>query len=81
MDFYVTDPMYGFEKDTSGSMEGAFWNHWSHFKRNYYQVRVEGVDFAFDYAGAKDARWYASVIVKTDRLKALVDGFLEDMEA
>jgi hypothetical protein len=81
MDFHVTTEQYGFDKDTSGSMEGAFWNHWNHFKRNYYQVRKQGLDYVFDYAGASDARWYASILVDTTRLQELVDGALEDMEA
>jgi hypothetical protein len=81
MDFHVTHPMYGFAKGESGSMEGAFWNHWAHIKRDYYQVRKEGEDYVFDHKGAKDARWFASIIVKPARLKEIVDAALEDMSA
>jgi hypothetical protein len=79
MDYHVTKTQFGYEKGESGSMEAAFWGAWPYLKKSYYQVRNES-DYRMDARGYTDARWYASVVVKMDRIRELVDSALEDME-
>ncbi len=81
MDYFANKDQLGFYTGESAAMEGAFWNHWAHMKRNYYQVREQGVDWEYDHPDADDSRWYASVIISLDRIKSMIDGALEDMEA
>jgi hypothetical protein len=79
MDYYVNTALHGFSVGQSGSMDGAFLNHISHVRMQYYQLY--GVkDYEFDYPGASDAREGASVIVNTTRLRTLIDKALEEME-
>jgi hypothetical protein len=56
-------------------------NYWPHFKRLYYQVYDE-TDVEFDNEQAATEKNYkdgASVIIKMDRLKELIDSALEHM--
>jgi hypothetical protein len=80
-DFYVSKTQYGFTEGESGSMEGGLWNHWAHFTKDYYQVREKGVDYELEGDDVTDTRWYASTIIRLDRIKDMIDGALEDMEA
>jgi hypothetical protein len=61
--------------------DGRFWNYWPHIKRLYYQV-YDTTDIEYDTpksALLKDTLNGASVIIKMERLKELVDSALEHM--
>ncbi|CAF1390085.1 unnamed protein product [Adineta steineri] len=79
MDYYVTDPLQGFNMGESGTMDGAFLNHISHVRKQYYQIYGRK-EYEFDYARGGDARNQASIIVNMARLKLLIDNALEEME-
>ncbi|CAF1157411.1 unnamed protein product [Adineta steineri] len=79
MDYYVTDPDHGLLLGQSGSMEGAFLNHISHVRKQYYQI-YGPKDYEFDFPGANNAREAASIIVDMTRLQLLIDKALEEME-
>jgi hypothetical protein len=80
MDFFATKKQFGYEEGESASMEAAFWGHWLHFKKQYYQT-FDLMDHVMDHPNAEDTRWYASVKVDMKRMKDLVDAAIEDMEA
>lgn len=69
----------GVEANQSTSMEGAFWNHWWHFKTLYYQVWGPS-DWEWDFPNAWDTRQDASIIIKEERIKELINTALEQME-
>ncbi|CAF3253883.1 unnamed protein product [Rotaria socialis] len=79
MDYYVSVAAHGFHAGESGSMEGAFLNHISHVRKQYYQVYGRS-DYEFDYPGTSDTREQASTIVNMTRLQLLIDKALEEME-
>ncbi|CAF0915101.1 unnamed protein product [Adineta steineri] len=79
MDYYVNVPAHGFLRRESASMEGAFLNHISHVRKQYYQIYGRK-DYKFDFPGGKNARDDASIIVNMARLQLLIDKALEEME-
>ncbi|CAF1314992.1 unnamed protein product [Rotaria magnacalcarata] len=79
MDYYVSVAAHGFHAGERGSMEGAFLNHISHVRKQYYQVYGRS-DYEFDYPGTSDTREQASIIVNMTRLQLLIDKALEEME-
>ncbi|CAF1155690.1 unnamed protein product [Adineta ricciae] len=79
MDYFVTEPGHGYFYGQSGSMEGAFFNHIPHVRKQYYQI-YGPQEYEFDYSGATDAREMASIIINTKRLQLLIDKALEEME-
>ncbi|KAJ3194649.1 hypothetical protein HK101_002238 [Irineochytrium annulatum] len=78
-------------KGQSVSMESPFWNHWPHFRKQYYQVRdrsqLRPDDPPNEIApgknpdGLDDVIWRdsASVVVDMGTLDGLVDHAFEDM--
>ena len=79
MDYYVNKAVHGYRIGESGSMEGAFLNHISHVRKQYYQVYGPN-DYKFDFQGATDTREQSSIVVNMTRLKLLIDKALEEME-
>ena len=79
MDYYTNQAAHGYKVGESGSMEGAFLNHISHVRMQYYQL-FGPQDFEFDFPGATNSREQASVKVNTTRLRVLIDKALEEME-
>ena len=79
MDYYVNKAVHGYHIGESGSMEGAFLNHLSHVRKQYYQVYGPN-DYKFDFPGATDTREQSSVVVNMTRLKLIIDKALEEME-
>ena len=78
MDYYVSVDGFGFEKGSSASMEGMLLNHFPHFKKDYYQI-YDSTDYVFDIPGTQDTRNDASILIKLDRLRLLIETALDDM--
>ena len=78
MDYYVTHDAFGFKVGSSASMEGMLLNHFSHFKKDYYQIYGKQ-DYVFDFPGTQDTRNDASILVNITRLHLLIESALEDI--
>lgn len=77
MDYYVTDPtIYQFKPGSSASMEGSLHNHFSHYRKLYYQV-YGPQDYVFDVTGTNDTRNLASIMVNMSRLHLLLETAFE----
>ena len=83
MDYLNTDAHSPFGGNVGDSMhmEGMLWDHLWHIRVDYYTVHNSS-DFAFDFPGATDTRNDASIVVKPDRIKAMVSWYCQksDME-
>ena len=79
MDYYVNKAVRRFRIGESGSMDGAFLNHLSHVRKQYYQVYGPN-DYKFDFQGATNTREQLPIVVNMTRLKLLIDKALEEME-
>ncbi len=65
---------FGGNVGDSMHMEGMLWDHLWHIRVDYYTVH-NGSDFVFDFPGATDTRNDASIVVKPDRIKAMVSWY------
>ncbi|KAL0481080.1 NAD kinase [Acrasis kona] len=82
MDYFSGDQpeeWRGVMANQSASMEGGYWNHFWHFKTMYYQV-FDKSDWEWDFEGATNTRQDASIVIKMERIKDLIDTALEQME-
>ena len=81
MDFPLIEEEGG---SKSVSMEGGFWDHWSHIKNDYYIVNKseqyvwqEGCDASKEDCNLRD---HARVVIDVTQLQLLIDGAFAEMD-